>query len=118
MDSLEEIRYSYKQAYKNAMIASYSHNQAFLSSGRESDMGGLQELIQTLTEELPLYLGIPSGDKVRQLVGTAYGTLKGLPQSSLSDYLVISYSIVNVTLSTLSDNGIPYIEIYSTDICL
>ena len=30
------------------MIASYSHNQAFLSSGRESDMGGLQELIQTL----------------------------------------------------------------------
>ena len=78
-------------------------------------MGGLQELIQTLTEELPLYLGIPSGDKVRQLVGTAYGTLKGLPQSSLSDYLVISYSIVNVTLSTLSDNGIPYIEIYSTD---
>ena len=52
---------------------------------------------------------------MRQLVGTAYGTLKGLPQSSLSDYLVISYSIVNVTLSTLSDNGIPYIEIYSTD---
>ena len=44
VDSLEEIRYSYKQAYKNAMIASYSHNQAFLSSGRESDMGGLQEL--------------------------------------------------------------------------
>ena len=66
---LEEIRYSYKQAYKNAMIASYSHNQAFLSSGRESDMGGLQELIQTLTEELPLYLGIPSGDKVEAAGG-------------------------------------------------
>lgn len=115
VESLEEIRYSYKQAYKNAMIASYSHNEAFLSSGRSSDNGGLQELIQSLSEEMPLYLGVPAGDKVMQLVDMAYDTLKKLPGSGISDYLVISYSIVNVMLSTLSDNGIPYIEIYSTD---
>lgn len=115
VESLEEIRYSYKQAYKNAVMASYSHNKAFLSSGHGQDKAGLQELIQNLSEEMPLYLGIPAGDKVRQLVDSAYDTLRASGESSMSDYLVISYSIVNVTLSTLSDNGIPYIEIYSTD---
>lgn len=114
-ESLEEIRYSYKQAYKNAMIASYSHNKAFLSTERPADYGGHQELIQNLYDDMPVYLGIPSREKVMQLVDTAYDTLHRFSEASLSDWLVISYSIVNVALSTLSDNGIPYIEIYSTD---
>ena len=37
VDSLEEIRYSYKQAYKNAMIASYSHNQADVYKRQDKD---------------------------------------------------------------------------------
>ena len=113
--SLEEIRYSYKQAYKNATIASYSHNKAFLASGHNEDKGDLQELIQNLSEEMPLYLGIPARDKVMQLADMAYGMLRNLQDAGIPDYLVVSYSIVNVMLSTLSDNGIPYIEIYSTE---
>lgn len=118
VSSLENIHFSYQQAYQNAQLAKYSHNKSFLANSQPNKKSGhsrLQDLIESITEELPLYLQVPLEEETLSLVEKSYDTLEAMEGSALSDMMVLSLSIINIILTTLSDKGISYHEIYNTD---
>ena len=63
VERLEDIRSSYRQAYQNSQVAKYSHNKSFLANPpQEQNQQELQNLINTVTEELPfVYAASPGG---------------------------------------------------------
>lgn len=116
VECLEDIPISYRQAYQNAQVAKYSHNKSFLANPPlERNHQALQNLINTVTEELSLFMQIPQEDTALQRVKKAYDSLEYIPGHGLSDIMVLSLSIVNIVLTTLRDKGISYSEIYNTD---
>lgn len=115
VSSLEKLHQSYRQAFQNAQIAHYSHNNSILGATRqEGNNTGLQDLLDQIYNELPLYLKVPMQTKAMELVKNVYFQLEQWDTSNLSDVMILSLSIVNLILTILSDNGIPYDEIYYT----
>lgn len=115
VSDLMDIRTSYRQAYQNAQVAKYSHNKSFLANSRQNQgHSPLQGIIDSITQELPLYLQIPQEESSLAQVAKAFDDLESLPDSALSDVMVLSLSIINIILATLRDKGISYDEIYNT----
>ena len=89
VERLEDIRSSYRQAYQNSQVAKYSHNKSFLANPpQEQNQQELQNLINTVMEELPLFMQLPQEDTALQRVEAAYDSLERIPSLSLIHILI------------------------------
>jgi len=113
---LTDIRHSYRHAFQMVRAFSESHNEAYISTGKPDESSGrYHNIVQNVLEDLPIALQIPSEDRAIQIIQAAYKQMQRIEKAPFSEVTISSMTILNIILSTLSDNRIPYDEIYHTD---
>lgn len=114
--SLIELSNCYKVAYQAALVAKYSNDRAYLPTNvRHTALFQMHDHLQQCMEDFSMYLQIPLKDKAMEMIYLFYNVLESTKEVPFSDIIVTSLNIINTILTTLSDNHIPYHEIYLTE---
>ncbi len=116
VEHLTDIRNSYKHAYNAIQVSKFSQGKSFIAnSNLENQYTKLSNIIQTMEDDISLYLKIPIEDKVIERIDSIYNVINSNPHIEFSNVLIMSLSIVNTILSAVIDLGITYNDIYQTD---
>ncbi|GAA0179019.1 hypothetical protein SH2C18_19730 [Clostridium sediminicola] len=116
VEELTDIRVSYKYAYRMLQIEEFSQDKILsVNLNSESQYTQFRDTLHEIEDNLSLYLKIPIKEKVLEQINIVFDIIQDKHTMPFSNITVISVSIVNVILNTISEMGISVNELYSTD---